>query len=109
MTTMAHPAGETVTISIRRPVDDAIFVAGTFSEPQWEPVELNSKTVETEPDDEGLTSTEFLFYHDVKLSPGQYQYRFREGATGPWFHDEAVKHGTFELSSSRHCIIAQPM
>ncbi|PYH96970.1 hypothetical protein BO71DRAFT_319700 [Aspergillus ellipticus CBS 707.79] len=81
---MAHPAGETVTISLRRPTDDPIFIAGTFSEPKWEPLELNAKPVDTEPDEEGLTSTEYLFSHEWKLAPGQYQYRFREGATGPW-------------------------
>ena len=109
MTTMAHPAGETVTISVRRPIDDPVFVAGTFSEPQWEPLELSSKMVDTEPDEEGLVSTEYLFYRELELSPGQYQYRFREGASGPWFHDEAVKHGTLKPFFSRRCIIAQPI
>ncbi|PYH45615.1 PT repeat family protein [Aspergillus saccharolyticus JOP 1030-1] len=90
---MASPAGETVTISIRRPIDDPIYLAGTFSDPQWEPIELNSKPVDTEPDEDGLISTEYLFWHDLTLPPGQHQYRFREGKKGPWFHDEAAKHG----------------
>ncbi|RAH67750.1 PT repeat family protein, partial [Aspergillus aculeatinus CBS 121060] len=74
---------ETVTISIRRPIDDPIYLAGTFSDPQWEPVELSSKPVDTEPDEDGLISTEYLFWHDLTLPPGQHQYRFREGKKGP--------------------------
>lgn len=99
---MVESITETVTISVRRPTDTpTIFVAGTFSEPQWEPLELNVKTIEVESElDPGLYSTEYLFFRDFKLAPGQYQYRFREGATGSWFHDESVKNGKFEPASA---------
>lgn len=94
---MAEPLGQNITLSVRRPADTpVIFVAGSFSEPKWEPLELAVKTVEFK-DDEGLTSTEYLFFRDVQVAPGQYQYRFREGADGPWFHDETTKNGTSTL------------
>ena len=96
---MAESVGQNVTLSVRRPSDSpVIFVAGSFSDPKWEPLELAVKTVEFK-DDEGLTSTEYLFYRDVQVPVGQYQYRFREGANGPWFHDETAKSGMFDPGS----------
>ena len=80
---------ESVTIAINRSTDSTpVFVAGTFSEPHWEPFELSAKRIPS--------STEFVFSHDFEVSPGQYHYHFREGAGGAWFHDDAVKNGTYK-------------
>lgn len=99
MTIMALTNGETVTISIRRPTETpAIYVAGTFSNPEWEPLELSAKPVERKDADGNSTTTEYLFSREVELPEGQYQYRFREGSDGPWFHDEDAKHGTKFIS-----------
>lgn len=92
---------ESVTLAIRRPSDDpAVFLAGSFSDPKWEPLELSVKPIDVQ-DDEGLTSTEYLFSREIEVPAGQYQYRFREGASGPWFHDESVKSGTSSPFSIR--------
>jgi len=102
MTIMALTNGETVTISIRRPTETpAIYVAGTFSNPNWEPLELSAKPLEHKDADGKPTKTEYLFSRDVELPEGQYQYRFREGTDGPWFHDKDVKYGT----KLNHCLV----
>lgn len=86
---------EKITLSVRRPADTpVIFVAGSFSDPKWTPLELAVKTVEFQ-DDEGLTSTEYLFYRDFHVAPGKYEFRFREGPDGSWFYDETTKSGMF--------------
>lgn len=98
---MALTTGETVTISIRRPTETpAIYVAGTFSDPKWELLKLSAKPVEREDADGNSTATEYLFSRDVEVPEGQYQYRFREGSDGPWFHDKDAKHGTKSISLS---------
>lgn len=89
--TMAIDKKEPVTIAITRPTDSSpLFVAGTFSDPQWEPLELGAKPIPS-------STTESLFSRDVEVVPGQYRYQFREGEDGTWFHDDSAKHGEFLL------------
>lgn len=95
---MAHPLTKhPVSITIRRPSDSPVYVAGTFSDPPWEPFELTAK-----PLDSGNASvaqkSEYLFSRDFELPEGQYQYRFREGKDGEWFFDNGAEHGTFGTS-----------
>ncbi|OJJ41965.1 hypothetical protein ASPZODRAFT_78173 [Penicilliopsis zonata CBS 506.65] len=77
-----------VTISIRRPTDTpAVFVAGSFSEPQWELLELTPSKAEAEDD------AEFVFSRQLELPAGTYHFRFREGPEGTWFHDKTIPNG----------------
>lgn len=92
--TMSQGNGTPITISIRRLTDTpAIFLAGSFSDPTWEPLELSVKPVETVKDDGKTKTTEYIFSRDLVLPEGQYQYKFREGSDGQWFYDDTVKTG----------------
>jgi hypothetical protein len=94
---MADEVGETVTISIRRSTDTPpVFVAGTFTKPAWDPLELVAKPVETA--NAGLDSSTpegYIFFREFKILEGQYQYRFRLGPGDSWFHDEGVESSEF--------------
>jgi hypothetical protein len=85
---------DTVKISIRRPTaSPAVFVAGSFTEPAWEAVELVS---EAAGDTEG--DREFVFARSFKVEDGDHQYRFRlgDGVGGEeWIVDEGVESGEF--------------
>mgnify|MGYP001075170193 CR=1 FL=1 len=83
-----HP----ISITIRRQSDSPVYVAGTFSDPSWEPFELTAK-----PLDSGKAfadgKSEYLFSREFELPEGQYEYRFREGKDGDWFVDDGAEHG----------------
>ena len=61
-----------------------IYVAGSFTQPEWQPYELNCSVVETD----GTTSTSgtsFIFHRTFDLPQGTYQYKFRLGHGGEWW------------------------
>lgn len=90
-----------VTISIRRSTDTpAVYVAGSFSDPKWEPFELTPKLLESEDVDGKSRPAEYLFSRNFDLPEGQYQYKFREGLDGQWFCDNAAKIGRHLASDS---------
>lgn len=79
---------ENVTIALHRSSDSIpLFLSGTFTNPQWQPVKL---TVKRPPQSE-----DWIYSRKMKLSPGQYQYKFCEGEgdDAVWFHDEGAKQG----------------
>lgn len=79
---------DTVKISIRRPAaSPAVFVAGSFTEPAWEAVELTGEPAEDSKDGE------FVFARSFKADDGEHRYKFRLGEDGDWFVDDAVKNG----------------
>lgn len=81
---------DTVEISIRRPAaSPAVFVAGSFTEPAWEAVELVADADAAE----GSKDGEFVFARSFKVEDGEHRYKFRLGEDGEWFVDEAVKNG----------------
>lgn len=70
-----------VTITFRRPgTSPPVFVAGSFSEPQWQPQEMTYST-----DGQG----EYEFKAEVFAAPGSsIQYKFRVGHGDWWLLDE---------------------
>ncbi|KAL8414198.1 hypothetical protein RB594_005427 [Gaeumannomyces avenae] len=70
-----------VTITFRRPgTSPPVFVAGTFSEPQWQPQEMTSSS-----DGQG----EYEFKAELLAAPGSsIQYKFRVGHGDWWLLDE---------------------
>ncbi|KAL8900522.1 MAG: hypothetical protein Q9192_001012 [Flavoplaca navasiana] len=67
-----------------------IYVAGSFTRPEWQPYELDCSIVETD----GTTSTSgtsFVFHRTFDLPQGTYQYKFRLGHSGDWW---VCDHGT---------------
>lgn len=75
-----------VTITYRQPgTQPPIFVAGSFSDPQWQPLEMQFTT-----DDAG----EHTFFKDVEVPPGsQIQYKFRVGPGDWWVLNEDAATG----------------
>jgi hypothetical protein len=69
-----------------------IFVAGTFSNPQWQPLEMDYTT------DEG---GEHMFKKDVSVEPeSEIQYKFRVGPGEWWVLNEEAPTGVFLTSFS---------
>lgn len=57
-----------------------VFLAGTFTNPEWLPQEMQSKT-----DGEGGN----VFWAELQLEPGRnYRYKFRVGNEDAWVLDE---------------------
>lgn len=91
---MAHGTVETVTISVHRPSDTpSVFVAGTFSDPAWEPLELTPKPAVPSGEDSADSAAGYVFSRELKIPPGKYQYRFRLDSPDSWFHDEKAETG----------------
>ncbi|KAF9874084.1 hypothetical protein CkaCkLH20_08456 [Colletotrichum karsti] len=74
-----------VTLTYRQPgTQPPIFVAGSFSDPQWQPLEMDFTTEE---------GGEHTFYKNVEVPPSsQIQYKFRVGL-GDWWalNEDAAK------------------
>ena len=84
---------DTVKISIRRPAASrAVFVAGSFTEPAWEAVELVAEDAE----DNTTAQDEVVFARNFKVEEGEHRYKFRAGEDGEWFVNEKVDSGEFE-------------
>ncbi|OLN93895.1 hypothetical protein CCHL11_03402 [Colletotrichum chlorophyti] len=89
-----------VTITYRQPgTQPPIFVAGSFSEPQWEPQEMQFTTEE---------DGEHTFYKTVEVSPGsQFQYKFRVGVGDWWVLNEDAATVTDD-SGNRNNLLTAP-
>ncbi|KAL8882867.1 MAG: hypothetical protein Q9198_000195 [Flavoplaca austrocitrina] len=61
-----------------------IYVAGSFTQPEWQPYELNCSVVETEGTN-STSGTSFVFHRTFDLPQGTYQYKFRLGHGGEWW------------------------
>jgi len=73
-----------VTISyLQRGAKPPIFVAGNFTTPGWQALELDY--VEMKGD--------FEFFKDLYVPPGKYQYKFRKGHGNWWMCDESQPKG----------------
>lgn len=96
---MADDTRSTINVAIRRSSKTpAIFLAASFTEPAWEPVELDVKplppsanqdaTVQTNGDG---PDTQYEFSKSFEVASGKHHYKFREGLEGSWFCNEDVE------------------
>jgi hypothetical protein len=98
MTAEDKPSTVPVTVALRRPSKTpAVFLLGSFTEPAWQPVELDAKPVTTddkagEGDDEP-TEIEYEFSTRIELPEGSHKYRFRLGSDDTWVYNEDVDQG----------------
>ncbi|KAK2593154.1 hypothetical protein QQS21_009126 [Conoideocrella luteorostrata] len=78
---MSAAGKTTVTVSYRRRgVAPPVFIAGSFSDPAWQPQEMHSVTDE---------SGEHHFTIQIPVSPGkEYLYKFKTSDRDDWFLDE---------------------
>lgn len=73
-----------------------IYLAGSFSEPEWQPKEMQYTT---DP------NNEHEFYHEVKVEEGkEYQYKFRIGKGEWWMLDENAPTGARLLPQSEAAV-----
>ncbi|TDZ39753.1 hypothetical protein CTRI78_v010465 [Colletotrichum trifolii] len=88
-----------VTITYRQPgTQPPIFVAGSFSDPQWQPLEMDFATEEGE----------HTFYKNVEVPPStQIQYKFRVGLGDWWVLNEGADTVTDD-SGNRNNILTAP-
>ncbi|KAF6828607.1 hypothetical protein CMUS01_08513 [Colletotrichum musicola] len=88
-----------VTITYRQPgTQPPIYVAGSFSDPQWQPLEMQFTT-----DDAG----EHTFYKDVEVPPGsQIQYKFRVGPGDWWVLNEDAATVTDDAGNRNNLLTA---
>lgn len=78
---MARPS---VTITYERQgTTPPIFVAGSFTEPAWQPVELDHQKVDKE----------YIFSKAFEITPGLHQYKFRVGQGDWWVCDDTKDRG----------------
>jgi hypothetical protein len=77
-------ANSTVTINYKQPgTTPPIFVAGSFTEPLWQPTELDYEQV----------NGEYIFSKSFEVMPGRHQYKFRIGNGDWWICDNAKDTG----------------
>ena len=62
-----------------------MFVAGTFTDPAWVPVELEHEIVTSSHQASDKEATDYLFSRSFKVKPGTYQYKYRVGCDGDWW------------------------
>jgi hypothetical protein len=86
-------ANSTVTITYERPgTTPPIFVAGSFTESAWQPIELDHQQV----------NDEYLFSKTFDITPGTHQYKFRVGHGDWWVCDDTKDIGLSILLPSDH-------
>ncbi|KAI4276181.1 MAG: hypothetical protein LQ337_002679 [Flavoplaca oasis] len=82
-----------------------IYVAGSFTQPEWQLHELNCSIVEHD----GTTSsndTSFVFHRTFDLPQGTYQYKFRLGHGGDWWVcDHGTDIVTDALGNQNNCLV----
>jgi hypothetical protein len=75
------PKEVSVTVKFAKPgTQPPIYLAGSFSDPAWQPQEMLYTTNE---------DTEYEFYKEVRVEEGhEYQYKFRVGEGDWWLLNE---------------------
>ena len=61
-----------------------VFVAGSFTTPQWQPYELEYSIVANK-DPSDSDRPNYLFFRTFSLPEGTFQYKFRLGYEGDWW------------------------
>lgn len=89
---MSSPRRCTVRLSYARTgTQPPVFLAGSFSSPPWEVMEMSF--AEASVNDAGEDG-QYRFYKDVDVPEGRWQYKFRIGHGDWWVLDEQAETGT---------------
>ena len=87
-------ATQKVAIKLRGPdLNPPIYVAGSFTEEPWSPVEMDVEGSDWE-NGKMIATT---FYKAFDLVPGEYHYKFRLGDGDWWICDEDQEIGTIDV------------
>lgn len=82
-----------VTVKFSKPgVQPPVYLAGSFSDPAWQPQEMQHTT----------ESAEYMYKKEVEVEEGkEYQYKFRIGEGDWWVVDDNSQIGMYIMSSCR--------
>ncbi|QSS59982.1 PT repeat family protein [Histoplasma capsulatum] len=113
---MADDTRSTVTVAIRRSSKSpAIFLAASFTEPAWEPVELDVKPIPPLASQDTVVQTnghipgaQYEFSKSFEVALGKHQYKFREGLEGSWFHDKEVD-SAVDNGNESNVLVVEPV
>lgn len=88
------PKSVSATVKYHKPgTTPPVYLAGSFSEPVWQPKEMEHTVAE---------DNELDFHSEVQVEEGrEYQYKFRIGDGDWWVLNEDSPSGTLSLSKSR--------
>lgn len=87
-------ATQTVTITYANVgVRPPVFVAGSFTDPKWQPQELGYSVESADSKVSGPLQTQYQFSRSFNISPGRWQYKFRLGLGEWWLCDENAETG----------------
>ncbi|OJD16159.1 hypothetical protein AJ78_03648 [Emergomyces pasteurianus Ep9510] len=114
---MADDTRSTINVAIRRSSKTpAIFLAASFTEPAWEPVELDVKPVSAAEHTEATVQTNghvpdtlYEFSKTFEVASGKYEYKFREGLEGSWFHDEDTESSADNEGNKNNVLVVEPV
>lgn len=82
-----------------------VFVAGSFSSPPWQPLEM---AVAKQLLDDGGESGEYEFRRDVTVSEGTWQYKFRLGHGDWWVLDDGAEKTTDDAGNINNIMVIKP-
>ncbi|EEH04193.1 hypothetical protein HCBG_07418 [Histoplasma capsulatum G186AR] len=114
---MADDTRSTITVAIRRSSKSpAIFLAASFTEPAWEPVELDVKPIPPLASQDTAVQTnghvpdaQYEFSKSFEVALGKHQYKFREGLEGSWFHDKEVDSAVDDEGNESNVLVVEPV
>lgn len=70
-----------------------IFVAGSFTDPPWQPQELDYVLEQPDSTDIQSGTSQYRFAKNVQVGEGRWQYKFRLGLGDWWVCDEHTEKG----------------
>ena len=70
-----------------------VFIAGSFTEPPWNPEELEHNTENGKLADISTEQPDLRFYKAFDVPPGRWQYKFRLGLGDWWVCDKHTEIG----------------
>ncbi|EGE81237.2 PT repeat family protein [Blastomyces dermatitidis ATCC 18188] len=114
---MADDTRSTINVAIRRSSKSpAIFLAASFTEPAWEPVELDVKPLPpsasqdtTEQTNGHVPDTQYEFSKSFEVALGKHHYKFREGLEGAWFYDKDVESAVDNEGNENNVLVVEPV
>ncbi|OJD27841.1 hypothetical protein ACJ73_00761 [Blastomyces percursus] len=111
---MADDTRSTINVTIRRSSKSpAIFLAASFTEPAWEPVELDvrplppSASQNTTEQTNGHVPAQFEFSKFFEVAPGKHHYKFREGSEGAWFYDKDIERAVDNEGNETNVLVVE--
>jgi len=93
--TMSASSKQRVRITYTSPdIQPPVFVAGAFTEPPWQPCEMEQVKPTSVPITEPGGKPDYNFFKEFNVTEGRWQYKFRLGPGDWWACDETAEIGS---------------